>query len=199
MVEKSSKVQKYILFLLIFLIIVLISFNFILDRKDLREKITGVFEPKPGSCLILEEKYCKEVKIIPHPTEENIFIAAANLPVGTLIFSPIDGYYSDSTNSYKNEDGTKSRYPGFIIMISEDGTFSKTEGVHGFVVFSDETFKNSVVKKGDKLGRVSDKKIDRVGDYNLIYSITKYERNEDEINIQFVNDYDSLKAMFSAN
>lgn len=195
MVEKSSGVQKYILFLLLFLIIVLISFNFILDREDLKEKITGVFEPKPGSCLILEEKYCKEVKIIPHPTKENVFLAVANLPLGTPIFSPIDGNFSVTTNTFKNDDGTLERYPGFMVLDSEDGTFTKAKGVHGFVLIGErpEDMKGDV-KKGDMLCKIFDKKIDKIGDYNLVYNITKYEKGEEKIN--YVSDVETLRIMF---
>lgn len=68
------------------LLILVIAFYFYQNYKK-------IYKPKPGSCLILEEKYCVLAKI---NSPENVELTSISykLPAGTALFSPIDSNYS---------------------------------------------------------------------------------------------------------
>jgi hypothetical protein len=46
---------------------------------------------KPGSCLILEERYCLAAKLLPDPFWHGEMVVLTNLPAGTKIFAPARG------------------------------------------------------------------------------------------------------------
>jgi hypothetical protein len=54
--------------------------------------------PEPGSCLVLEEKYCQELLGIEY---QGINVLGLNLPGGTPIFAPADGAYFDNYTGEK--------------------------------------------------------------------------------------------------
>lgn len=169
MENKSSKLLSWILILLIFLVIGLTIYNF----SFIKISFNNYFKPKPGSCLILEEKYCRKVKLISVPWIDKGQIAVFNLPKGTIIFAPVDGNFS-RTPSY-NFPGVTEAYPGANILISKDGTLSEAEYIYDFIYFKNEEFvgKNKV-KKGDKLASISEREITAVGNYNFIFTVEKY-------------------------
>lgn len=132
---------------------------------------------KPGNCLILEEKYCGGVKLIKNPNNPKGLLAAYNVPKGTILFAPSDGYFSDTSSfSFKTASGKPLAYEGVTINTSKDTKINTTNTIFSFVYFKD--INNSyllTIKKGEIIGKVSDKKIDVFGNYNLIFTITRQQ------------------------
>lgn len=162
---------KKIAILLITLFVFVISFVLILKLNLLE----NFFEPHAGSCLILEEKYCKTVKLIDNPNNAVAKIAVFNLPKGALIFAPADGYYSNvPTFFYKDSNsGMYKTYPGSTINVSKDQLASSVTSSYNFIYFKEvESAHQEKIKRGEIIATVSDKKIDFLGNFNLVFSAT---------------------------
>lgn len=126
-------------------------------------------DPKPGSCLVVEEKYCKGGKLIPNPRNPQMWMLVAyKIPKGASIFSPTDGKYVRS-NGFSFDD--QKIYPGGSIFISK----GPQKIIYSLVYFSEqEVIRNQQpINKGDVISRISDRTIDSLGDYNLIVTVTK--------------------------
>lgn len=153
--------KRFFIFLSFVLIIILVSvFVF---RKTLFEKLNH-FLHRPGSCLILEEKYCKNVKIIDFFDGK---MAVANLPKETILFSPLDGYF-DSRIIFSTKDGLEDE------CISVNKSVSGLETETYFLIFSKENDnKFGLIKKGDQIGKVLKEKLNNLEDYNLAFYISQ--------------------------
>ncbi len=66
-------------------------------------------KPVPGSCLVLEEKYCKTIILV---DLDGYLMAVGKLPVGTPIFSPYDGMISASGPATDSITGLKVPHAG---------------------------------------------------------------------------------------
>jgi len=148
---------------------------------------------KPGSCLILEEKYCSKFSLVDDPYFKGEKAIAYKLPKNTPIFAPVDGGFSSPfTFAIKDSSTEKNeRYPGVTITILKTGT-KTIDKIYGFVFFG-ETEKQAPknVIKGNLIGKISEKSISKIGDYNLIIFITKSTTPN-----VFKNDIDSLLKLF---
>lgn len=154
------------------------------------------YSPKPGSCLILEEKYCKPVKLVENPNKKGTFFGAFNVPKGAYLFAPVEGYYSKSVNfSFGDTRQSKSfSYPGTVIGVSMDGHVESMNALYSFVYFARKNNEYPLkIKKGEIMGIVSDKKIDAFGDFNLILTVAKRQTSKNKG--IFENDLDGMKEL----
>lgn len=149
---------------------------------------------KPGSCTILEEKYCAGVKLIKNPNSPDNLIAAFNVPNGTLIFAPNDGYFSDTVSfSFKP---TSDIYSGAIINTSKDTKANTENTIFSLIYFKEDNNPYPLeIKKGQIIGKISGKKISALGDYNLIFAVTKQKFSH--IKAVSENDPESLKKILN--
>lgn len=165
-----NKITVFVLGVLVFLVVVG-GVLFVLSQKSKFTKNKLL----PGGCLVLQEKYCPKVKLINDPWMEGGLLAAYKVPKGSVLFSPVEGSYSNTPTFYfEKDDGSIVQYPGVLIEVEENGISEKT--IYSFIYFREEkseVLPNLVVKKGDALGLVSDKNIDFLGDYNVIFSVVK--------------------------
>ena len=159
--------NKFFLFFIFFFLSVLIVIT-IFFQKTLVNKLTDVFKPKPGYCLILEEKNCKKIKVIDF---NGVKIAVGNLPQGSILFSPVDGSYSDTIFS-SLDNNTQD----FGLTIN-----SLNNGISERYVFIDsnkitDNFNQSIIKKtekGNQIKKIYNKTLNFLPEYNLIFYITK--------------------------
>ncbi len=126
-------------------------------------------EPKPGSCLILEEKYCKSVKFIQDPITDGS-LAVYKLSPKTTLFSPVDGFQGTATFFFKDRS---ILYPGVSINVGRDNTIETRTAIYSFIFYGKVDANKSSAKKGEVISELSDKTIDSLGDYNLAVRITK--------------------------
>lgn len=177
--------RKPVLWVFVIVVLIIILISLLTPRnKDLKsdngssDKTTEV-KSNAGSCLILEEKFCKTAKIIDNPNISGGKMAAFSLPAGTPIFSPSIGFFlANPTYSFK---GTKEAYRGSSIAVGEKNTSRDIKKFYDFVYFSKENgFSGDKIKKGEILGYTSDKPIYTVGNYNLIFTITNQNIIENE-------------------
>lgn len=153
-------------------------------------------EPKPGSCLVLEEKYCKNFNAIQNPHDPNGLLAVAKIPAGVILFSPTEGMLSATPTYFFENAQTKqmSKYPGASIIVSTDGTSKTVKEIFSLIYYKEGSSINlSTIKKGGVIGAVSDKTIDFFGDYNLVVDITNQSLSEGKA--VFTNANDRLKTI----
>jgi len=124
----------------------------------------------PGSCIVLEEKYCRTVKLV---TINGALIAAFELPAGVPIFSPYAG--AKSFLMYPGRHQYKiSIYKG--IKLNDD--WYKTKSILDITFTGDTNMANQEVSKGDILAitgetNVTDSSV--TGAHNLLMYFTKNE------------------------
>lgn len=175
----------YVFVFLVVLNAVVLGYYFFLRRGKTKE--TSV---RPGSCFVLEEKYCKKGTKVFY--NNRLAGVGFNLPRGTPIFVPFDGLMQSITFGVE-KDGKPTSYPGIGVGISKDNF----EGWKQWQNFSAVFFREPVdtiiknIKKGEIVGKVLDKKIDYFGDYNLVvkFSVT----NKDGL---FAFDNDTVQRIF---
>ncbi len=123
-------------------------------------------KPTPGSCRILEEKYCKKLVLINFPGS-NFKIAAVNLPVGTKVYSPING-----ESQWGKMPVVKDSYPSRDVSIQFENRLGVIKANFSLSFFDNDNkyFTNSPksVQEGEIIGTVSDEKLTEFGNYNLV-------------------------------
>lgn len=196
---------KFLLLLLGFFIILNLVLAAIYFRKTSKKGHisslgpTSLFkkEVKPGSCLVLEEKYCKEGKPI-YKDNKLVFIGFS-LPENTPIFSPFAGDLSNTGTFNFEKNGENAVYPGvsvysaeIIYALGRDRPAKSFSAVYYDINLSEKA-STKIVKKGEVIGQVSEGKIEAYGDYNLLVNFSQFSEEEK----MFSSDEESLKRLFS--
>lgn len=171
--------KTVIIFIILAVTVLIVIGIFILGSNIL----VSLFKPHPGSCLILEEKYCKEVKFISNPNNPSSKVAVFKLPQGTTVFSPVGGYFSNTpTFFFKDNSGKYITYSGATVTVSKDNTVKTVEAVYNFIYFKEkERSYPSGVEKGQAISTILNKKISSLGDYNFVFSASEQKYNNGKI------------------
>ncbi len=131
-----------------------------------------LFTPKPGSCLVLEERYCQKGQ----PVESNGRFAgmAFKLPAGAPIFAPYTSAVS-LTKYIPQRDGVKYPYSGITMETGRYGemAWEVERRVTLVANYSKLPAPDSSFSAGDVIGRVTAKSLDYFGDYNLLIVFTQ--------------------------
>lgn len=145
----------------------------------------------PGSCLLLQEKYCKQAVWIDSPWTTGDRLLAFSLPAGTPVFSPVSGKVSDIV-TYTIDGVT---YPGFRITTRDSNKYLINEESHNIISYSSDGSKGSgVISKGDILFRATKNRLEKIGSYNLVFSISESGIVEGKM-VSRVN-YERIKELF---
>lgn len=163
------------------LIILLISLViFYLNKNSNTVFVNNDINQKPGKCLVVEEKHCKNFDLITSPFSniKNSFVGY-RLPVGTKIFSPVDGFASNvsSFNFFKSQ---KKSYPGVTISVP-NSNIRDAESFYVFAYFESNKNQSGTVRKGDVIGTVSNKTISAFGNYNLIFYVLNRSSGKEDL------------------
>lgn len=179
--------KKLIFFLLI---VILIAGTVFFSRKNLplfpNNKQTTSSPPTntTGTCMILPEEYCKEVKIIDWKYEGQSFkLAAFNLPEGTQVRSPVNGFIATT------KDG--DTWKGTFASIKPENSELKIN----YTFIGDIQFENSSASKvttGEVFGKLTDTGAKNLGNYNLVIRITQYNTRDKK----FETDESTLYSLF---
>jgi hypothetical protein len=142
------------------------------------------YKPKPGSCLILEEKYCDKGVFFPHPLNPQNSVVAFKLPKGTKIFTPDNGLFSASPKFILKKEKDKTiTHSGLSI---KKGTNQK--GIlYGFITGINQSFiklesesETKEVLKGELLVDISDINVNFFGNYNLIFTLKRFDQSQEK-------------------
>lgn len=157
--------KRLVLFGVVILFIIIGGF-LIVDKVWLH-KVFKVAVAKPGSCLVLEEKNCKKIKII---EKDGYKMAVATLPKGSVLFSPVSGTYNNTLTIHdENEiDIKKWDYATNIGIINSDKIL--TEYFFTYSKLNEINNKNTI-EKGKKFGTVNNTKLKSFNDYNFVFTI----------------------------
>lgn len=123
---------------------------------------------KPGSCLIVEEKYCSQAKLIDwtNPSGQKMKIIGFDLPADVPLLAPIDG----QVVKIKLPNGEIIKGLQAIVLNPN----SNTTLTYNF--FGDLRFNNTLtlnMKKGEVFGYTQKTGIKNAGNYNLLFGIAK--------------------------
>ncbi len=155
------------------------SFN-----HKLQQNIAKITAPKPGSCKILPEKFCPKAEqvMVKGIRAEFTYLGFKNLPAGTPIFSPLDGFFTVG-----NESGPQ--FVGSNIGISIPNVKEAKGGIiiRGIIRIDNTTQRD--IRSGEIIGYKKDgKTLD--GKYDLLFTITKATASGAE------TDEDILRKLF---
>ncbi|MEK7185828.1 MAG: hypothetical protein AAB675_00495 [Patescibacteria group bacterium] len=184
-----------IIVLIIGLLIFILELNSISKPKSSQsspQKLSQKLKsgPKPGSCLVLEQKYCGNGKIIEwkSPTGQIFKLVAFNLPADIPIFAPFDGQLL-ITDSKKNP--ISPNIP-MISIYNSKGPNTPIFSISGNTKIENNFNKKSAeVKKGDIIGYIQNTDI-KILDNTIVLTFTKL----DSITKTFIVDEEKLLKIY---
>lgn len=181
---------------LLVILIVLIPLSFYLFKPQILSSLpylssktqpakTTKLTVKPGSCLVLEEKYCSQAEVIDWtgPTGQKGKMIGFHLPPEVPLFMPIDGQVA------------KAKLPDGVINGFEAIVFNPSDKTLRYIFDGDLQFDNMFslnMKKGDVFGHTGKTGIENAGSSNVLFYILRGTRKET------VNAEDEMKIMFQS-
>lgn len=146
-----------------------------LTPSQLKEQLKN---QKPGKCLILDDNFSKYVKII---SKNGHKIAVANLPQGTMLFSPVAGLYNN-TDCFHSPGEKNQALWDFGAMVKSAGK----DGITYVFIYSkksERNFKGSGdIKKGDQIGTLNNIDLKYfVSGYNFAFYMYQPNMNGDDL------------------
>ncbi len=155
--------------LLVFIILILTDLLLLLFLlyPNFSSPLRTLFRPKPGSCLVLEERYCHKGRRV-YRRGKFVF-AGFKLPPHTPIFSPYTGQLSRTPTFFIQKDGHKYVYPGISVNVMRPDN-KLPDRAFSAVYFKRQTGNepDETVKKGEVIGYTSAKKLSAYGNFNLL-------------------------------
>ncbi len=145
---------------IIIILLASLLFIFFVFKPSLNNKannINSLETIKPGSCLILEQKFCSKGEVFEDPRFPGRTFIGFNLPKDTKIFSDEDGI---TTFSKVNTFGIVN-----AILSTSSSPDKSTTSIWGDVKF---TKASGIIKIGDETGVVQDTGIKINGKYNVV-------------------------------
>lgn len=136
------------------------------------DRVSFSSAPKPGSCLLLEERYCSGARFlyVNNLRGSKDPILGFNVPAGLPVFAPIDGEIS--LISADNSEDSNNPYKGVLIR-----RFLRPNSISGLIDVNiisnplERINENLEIKKGDIIGYTSDNPMTDFDNYTLIVSI----------------------------
>ncbi len=115
---------------------------------------------QPGTCLILEQKYCG--------TGDKVlgFHAGFNIPAGVPLFAPFDGYIISSSGKFSQSGGD---YHQVGVYVSPDGNYQKSTLLVDLTP-AEPIVSSGPVKKGQLIGKTTGTVVSEAGGRNLLVS-----------------------------
>jgi len=194
-----KNLPKFLIFLLGFLVVLNGVLFGIYFSKTSGFKLTSFVskESGPGSCLVLEEKYCQKGE--PVYKDNKLIFVGLKVPQNTPIFSPFAGDFSNTPTFFVKKAEEYITYPGISIdggdyIVDEQKIKRPTQSFSA--VYYDSKFSQESrqfkVEKEVILGYVSEKKIEAYGDYNLLIGFSSLDQEKG----MFSSDEEVLKKLF---
>ena len=119
----------------------------------------------PGTCLILEQKWCDQVQIWRGSDGESVS-AMFSLPVGTPIFVPMNGFISNNSNGYFTHYDTRPRLNTLIFYDQVDAGgwglnasekfFFLAFGIGNYLGLDGDSLVVTRIKKGEVLFEITE-------------------------------------------
>lgn len=183
---------KFLIFLLIFFAVLDLVLIGIYFSKTSELPFIFKRESKPGSCLVLEKKYCRKGK--PVYEDGELVYVGFKLPSKTPIFSPFSGDFSNTPTFFTKRGEEYITFPGISIN-EKDETGTPTKKSFSAVYYDfnpSQTAESFKVEKEIVIGYLSEKTLEAYGDYNLLIGFSKVSQEKR----MFVPDQEFLKGLF---
>lgn len=142
--------------------------------------------PKPGKCLILEEKYCSQGKLVNTKNQlgQPVTYIGFRLPVNVPVFADRRGQVLKATQNQSDIKGAMA------IIVDPNSNTAPQSGFMGDLQFPNMLSLN--VSKGDFIAYTQDTGIKNFRDYNVIFTIRQIETT----NKQILTDKQLLHELF---
>jgi hypothetical protein len=173
--KSENKITAIMAIFLMILVVFILKNGSFKAKEGIVNPITQVTVDKsvvPGSCLILEEKYCRMVE---RRFVNGTIFAAFKLPADVPIFSPYDGTMSMSTDY-------RQYYVSVYKGVKPNDDRYKTKSVFriDFTGVVDGVMKNEYqISNGNILARTGETSLTNLAKplngYNLVMYFTKYD------------------------
>ncbi len=126
--------------------------------------------PEPGSCLVLEQKYCGNGKTAEwkNPNGTTIKLVAFRLPSGAPIFAPLSGTINKSD---KGSSFISSKAAALVINDSKNPSATHF-GIVGDLTFSEN---KATAEKGSVIAYAANNGVNVLGDYTLVLLFSKLD------------------------
>jgi hypothetical protein len=169
-------IKKPIFYIFLLIIIIAILAITLLNFSSTSNISLSSTNPHPGSCLILEEKYCRTVKFVKNPLTDTGQFAIYKVNNNTIIFSPLDGVYAGDTKTTVSKDDSSQKYPEIFIFKYKDSLNSIPDFNLSFIFYNNLPYltPDTLIKKGQIIGKIANKNINYFGNYNLAVKSSKY-------------------------
>ena len=126
-------------------------------------------QPQPGSCLVLEEKYCRNAEIVEwqNPKAQKMKLIAFRLPSGVPIFAPLSG------SIFKTNEGNSPIDPKAAVLgiYNPENPNAATFGTTGGLTFPEDKF---TAQKGDTIAYTA-KGVTVLEKYDLVFYFLKFD------------------------
>lgn len=185
--------KKYLIFILFITVVVIISYfiNYLLVNYRYLDK---KFIPKPGTCLILQQKHCQKAKLIRNPFNGDSYAIGFKLPKNTPIFSPVDGEYSSPVIGKKIDGDNSSFWSTSFDFRKKTDTSLFYYSCLAKIDNQDRFAGIKKIKEGEKVYQLDQETINlQTGDYNLIF-LFEYQDIDTK---EFLTTTDMLKKIFA--
>lgn len=147
------------LIVLFFIILVTIPLSFYL--------LKNIGKSKPGSCLVLEEKYCHRGTILYY--NDKPMAVGFSLPKNTPVFAPFEGNINSSTMGV-TKDNKSFSYPSLNLAtgIYGDHAWEVERALNAVFYYDQQQGISKSVVKNQIIGTLTMQTIDFFGPYNFI-------------------------------
>lgn len=182
-VESISLLKLVIIFLLIGITIVLalvvlgvLPIPF-MSRGESGNQKMGIFDSKPGSCLVLEQKFCDQLVLKDSTTYPGEKIAYAKLPVGTKIFNPEDATV-EASNKFVlvPKVGGKNKFEwGYNVTSNLQAQGARPLRLYNIIFFVNPD--NQISRRvtiGEVIGQIEQESLLTIKDYNFAFIVSEF-------------------------
>jgi len=175
------KSQTFWTILLIIASLVLLVLTFTLP---LWRKYQDSAKNKPGSCLVLGEKYCSKFKVINWKYQGREYkLLGFNLPPGTPIFAHKPGKELATVDF-----GENGSLKGFLVKVEDPDNPNDLKTSLEFIGdLSFAKYEWGKIKQGDIIATIQDRGIRNFGEYNLIIRSFKGKFPDLETNTELLD------------
>ncbi len=158
--------------------------------------ITQLTEPRPGRCLVLEEKYCQKAEPAYYKNDQLVMIGF-RLPAGTPVFAPFAGTLANSSVPLIS-GGTEQIHQALSVFSDEAmffGGFDRPLYSLTILVAEGQTVTGAPdqpVGQGAVVTRIPHSNATLLGKYNLLLAFGRFSPDIK----MFANDLDRVKSNF---
>lgn len=166
------------------------------DFGKISDPIARLTQPRPGGCLVLEEKYCQKAEPA-YYKDDQLMMIGFRLPVGTPVFVPFTGTLANPSVPLMS-DGKEQIHQAIDIFSDEAVSFGGFDRpLYSLTILTAEGqtitgTPDQPVGQGAIVTRIPQSDATLLGKYDLLLAFGRFSPDIK----MFANDLDSVKSNF---